>query len=248
MKLTAEQIYDRLKNVDKILTLEGQIKFYLGDVDIIVKQKDVVGNIMQEWLEGWLKKNDIDYLPNVNPQMPPDFYLDPDNIKTNLLEVKAFYYRASPGFDIADFNAFQASVIKEPHMLYAKYLIFGYDMSKDGIVTIKNIWLKNLWEIIRPMEKWALNLQIKKGIVYKIRPGVWDSKRSKFKTFQSLEDFLSALEECMYVNPATHKTANEWKPKMINSFKTAYGKDLKIPRWDDIKDNYVVKREKKKKA
>ena len=49
--LTPEEIYDRLLNVDKITTLEGQIKFYLGNVDIIVKQRDVVGNIIQEWLE-----------------------------------------------------------------------------------------------------------------------------------------------------------------------------------------------------
>ncbi len=46
MRLTAQEIVDRLLNVDNILDLKGEIKFYLGDVDIIVKQKDVVGNIM----------------------------------------------------------------------------------------------------------------------------------------------------------------------------------------------------------
>ena len=61
MRLTAQEIVDRLLNVDNILDLKGEIKFYLGDVDIIVKQKDVVGNIMQEWLQGWLDKNDIEY-------------------------------------------------------------------------------------------------------------------------------------------------------------------------------------------
>ena len=40
-------------NEDKILEIRGQIKFFLGDVDTIVKQKDVVGNIIQEWLQGW---------------------------------------------------------------------------------------------------------------------------------------------------------------------------------------------------
>ena len=42
MRLTAQEIVDRLLNVDNILDLKGEIKFYLGDVDIIVKQKDVV--------------------------------------------------------------------------------------------------------------------------------------------------------------------------------------------------------------
>ena len=52
MRLTAQEVYDKLVNEDGILQLEGQIKFYLGDVNIIVKQRDVVGNIMQEWLAG----------------------------------------------------------------------------------------------------------------------------------------------------------------------------------------------------
>ena len=47
MKLTSLQIFNKLLNDDKLLELEGQIKFYLGSVDIIVKQKDVVGNIIQ---------------------------------------------------------------------------------------------------------------------------------------------------------------------------------------------------------
>lgn len=62
IRLTADEVYDRLLNVDRIKTVEGQIRFYLGDVDIIVKQKDVVGNIIQEWLEGWLRKNNIAFL------------------------------------------------------------------------------------------------------------------------------------------------------------------------------------------
>ena len=45
MRLTAQEVYDKLVNEDGILQLEGQIKFYLGDVNIIVKQRDVVGNI-----------------------------------------------------------------------------------------------------------------------------------------------------------------------------------------------------------
>lgn len=90
MRLTAQEIYNKLINEDKILTLKGQINFYLGDVNIIVKQKDVVGNIMQEWLQGWMDSNNIEYAPDTNSQMPPDFYLNPDDKTKNLLEVKAF--------------------------------------------------------------------------------------------------------------------------------------------------------------
>lgn len=240
-KLTAEQVYDRLINVDKILTVKGQIRFFLGNVDIIVKQRDVVGNIMQEWLEGWLRANHIDYSANPNTQMPPDVFLNPDNKEDNLLEVKAFNYTASPGFDIADFRAYQNEIISKPYMLHVKYLIFGYQMAGDGYVTIKNIWLKNVWEITRPMAKWPLNLQVKEGVVHKIRPAKFYAKPTGFDTFKSLEDFLGALEECVFQNPETHKAAAHWRSSMIAAYKKYYGKALSIPRWESIKPKYVLK-------
>ena len=106
MKLTAQEIYDKLINEDKIKTVKGQIRFHLGDVSIIVKKKDVVGNILQEWLEGWLVARGIEFDPNPNTQMPPDVYLNPSDHTKNLLEVKAFNREVSPAFDIADFKAF----------------------------------------------------------------------------------------------------------------------------------------------
>lgn len=151
MKLTVEEIYDRLVNDDKILTKKGRITFTLGDIDIIVRQRDVVGNIMQEWVEGWLKKNDIEYALNDNTQMPPDFYLNPDNMKENLMEIKAFNYKAGPGFDIADFRMYEQEIAQKPWMLDVTYLIFGYEMSEDGIVTIKKVWKNKVWEMSRPM-------------------------------------------------------------------------------------------------
>ena len=64
MRLTVEEVYDKLVNDDKILTKEGRITFTLGDIDIVIRQKDVVGNIMQEWVEGWLNKNNVEYALN----------------------------------------------------------------------------------------------------------------------------------------------------------------------------------------
>ena len=90
MKMTATEVYNKLLNDDKILTQQGRITFKFSDVDIIVKQRDVVGNIMQEWLEGWLRHNGVEYAPNENTQMPPDVFLDPQDKKHNLMEVKAF--------------------------------------------------------------------------------------------------------------------------------------------------------------
>lgn len=241
MKLTAEDIYQKLVEEDKILEIKGQIRFYLGNVNIIVKQRDVVGNIMQEWLEGWLKNNDVDYKPNPNSQMPPDFYLNPDDTTSGLLEVKAFNYERTPAFDIADFNSFQEEIVEKPYMLHTKYLIFGYVMTEDGYVVIKNLWLRNVWDICRRMADWPLNLQIKDNVVHKIRPAVWYSThdRSKFKPFTSLEDFVSAIEETVYQNPKTRNEAGTWGARMRKAYESFYHRPLRIPRWYEIKDQYM---------
>lgn len=244
--LTPEEVYDRLLNHDKILTLKGQIRFYLGDVDIIVKQKDVVGNIIQEWLEGWLRHNNIPFASNPNSQMPPDIFLNPDDETSNQLEVKAFNYEATPGFDIADFKSYQQEIIDKPYMLHAKYIIFGYTMSKDGIVTVKKLWLQNVWDICRTSDKWAINVQYKNGVVHKIRPAKWYSKSKTihYTPFDCLEDFLAAIEETVYNNPDTRDKAVGWRERMEKSYKKFYGKTIRIPRWIDVRDKYFVKKDK----
>lgn len=239
MQLNALKVFEKLLDEDKLLEIEGQIKFFLGDVDIIVKQKDVVGNIIQEWLQGWMDKRGIEYALNDNTQMPPDFFLNPDDKTTDLLEVKAFNRSASPGFDIADFRMYEEEIIEKPYMLNVDYLIFGYDMSDDGVVTIKDLWLKKVWEITRRMDGWSINLQVKQGVVHKIRPGVWYSDRpGNIPMFKCIEDFIAAIEEAVYQNPKTHESAATWKKNFIDSYRKFYGVKLDIPRWQEIAPKY----------
>lgn len=239
MRLNALKVFEKLLDEDKLLEIEGQINFFLGDVDIIVKQKDVVGNIIQEWLQGWMDKREIEYALNDNTQMPPDFFLNPDDKTTDLLEVKAFNRSASPGFDIADFRMYEEEIIEKPYMLNVDYLIFGYDMSDDGVVTIKDLWLKKVWEITRRMDGWSINLQVKQGVVHKIRPGVWYSDRpGNIPIFKCIEDFIAAIEEAVYQNPKTHESAATWKKNFIDSYRKFYGVKLDIPRWQEIAPKY----------
>ena len=241
MKVNALKVFEKLLDEDKLLEIEGQIKFFLGDVDIIVKQKDVVGNIIQEQLQGWMDKRGIKYVLNDNTQMPPDFFLNPDDKTSDLLEVKAFNRSASPGFDIADFRMYEEEIIEKPYMLNVDYLIFGYDMSDNGIVTIKDLWLKKVWEITRRMDGWSINLQVKQGVVHKIRPGVWYSDRpGNIPMFKSMEDFIAAIEEAVYQNPKTHESAATWKKNFIDSYRKFYGVKLDIPRWQEIASKYEV--------
>lgn len=239
MKLTAREVFDKLINDEKILAQEGTIKFFLGSVDIIVKQRDVVGNIMQEWLEGWLKKNGIEYAVSENSQMPPDFFLDRENHTKDLLEIKAFNSEASPAFDIADFRMYAEEIKDKPYMLDVDYLIFSYHMSADGIVTIKDVWLKKVWEITRRMEKFPLNLQVKNNVIHKIRPGVWYSTRVKdYSIFESMEDFVSALEETTFKDSRTKGMAPTWLSDFSRNYRDWYGKKIVIPRWHEIEDKY----------
>lgn len=248
MRLSAQEIYDRLLNVDHILELEGQIKFFLGDVNIIVRQKDVVGNIMQEWLQGWLDARGIEYAPSENTQMPPDFFLKPDDRTKGLLEVKAFNRNGSPGFDIADFRMYASEIQEKPYMLDVDYLIFGYDMSDDGVVTIKDVWLKKVWQITRRMENYPINLQVKEGVIHKIRPGVWYSERvTDYAIFDCLEDFISAIEETTFKEPKLRSSvASTWLAIFQRNYKAWYGEELNVPRWNDIKDKYDLITDKKR--
>ena len=238
--INAKGVYDALINDDKILTLKGRIQFHLGDVDIVVRQKDVVGNIIQEWLQGWLDKRGYCYRTNPNTQMPPDFFLDAKHDDRNLLEVKAFNRDATPGFDIADFRMYAEEIVAKPWMLDVDYLIFGYKMSDDGIVTVKDLWLKKVWQITRRMEKWALNLQVKANVVHKIRPGVWYGKPNKFKMFESLQDFVAAVDYTVWQNPKTKETSGVWLADFLTAYQKHYGKTLKIPRWTEIAERYLV--------
>ena len=241
MKITAKEVYDRLINEDCILEKKGEIWFKFDDIDLLVKQKDVVGNIMQEWLEEWFKVKNIEYKVNSNTQMPPDFYLNPEDTKAGMLEVKAFNYKATPGFDIADFNMYQNEIAKKPYMLDVDYLIFGYEMSDDGYVTIKKLWLEKVWNICSPSAKWPMKLQVKDNVVHKIRPCKWysSSKRVSFLPFKSKEDFLSALEETVYKNPKTHNIGGTWEAEFLHNYRTFYGTSINIPRWSEIQDTYT---------
>lgn len=238
MKITPKQLFERLNNDFRITEQTGNIQFSLGEVSIVVKHRDVVGNIMQEWLEGWLKKNGIEYLANPNTQMPPDLYLDPEDITHNLLEVKAFNYEATPAFDIADPVAYLQELERHPYMLNSYYIIFGYVMDEStGTVIIKDMWLKYVWEITAPSKKSAMSVG---GNAHKIRPTKWynQTKRSK-KLFESKEDYLSAFIELLYKQH--HDVAENSKDRIIDSYKRFYNETIRIQWWDDLKAKYFEK-------
>ncbi len=192
-------------------------------------------------------QNDIEYASSENSQMPPDFFLNPDDKTKGLLEVKAFNRNGSPGFDIADFRMYAEEIQEKPYMLDVDYLIFGYDMNESGVVSIKNVWLKKVWQITRRMANYPINLQVKDGVIHKIRPGVWYSqKATDYAIFDCLEDFICAMEETTFKEPKLRDSiASTWLEKFQRNYKARYGHELNVPRWKDIKDKYDLASEKK---
>lgn len=241
-KLTADQIYDRLINVQRIKSATGQIKFNLCNLELTVKTTDIVGGAIENWVREWMIVNNISFDPNRITQSKPDVFLDVDDHKKGLLEIKAFNRQAGPGFDIADFRGFAFELISKPYLLDIDCLIFAYDMNTDtGDIVVKDAWLKKIWAIASSSDAWPLKVQGSKdkSTIKKVRPANWYSERARFKPFESKLDFLSAYEQTLYDYQATRASASNWKFQLKHSYRNYYGEDLIIPRWDDIKSRYV---------
>ena len=202
------------------LQFPGKLKvgnYYVSFSEVIVTE------LISQWVEDWLKKYGIDYALN--------------DLTSDWLEIKSF--TGSPNFEVAAFRSFINLVIEKPWKLHSKHLLIKYKM-EDGVVTVEQFWLKNLWEICSTSSTWPVKVQYKNKVIVNIRPSVWYSDRADFSPFESLEDFLAALEETIYQYPDTRTTiALHWKEKLMKSYQNHYGRTLNIPRWYDIKHKYV---------
>ena len=237
--ITAREFYKLLIFDYKIKHLTGNIKFQLGNISVGVKRRDVIGDILQDWVCELMRRARIDFIPNPLPQTPPDIYLNPKNLRSDWLEIKAFNRADNPRFSIAAFNFFVEDCVRRPWHLDADYLIFGYSMNVEtGDLKIKDLWLKKIWKITKPMSRWPLTVKTSNGLALEIRPCTWYATRTNTKVFESLEDFLSALEATIFQNPETHTKASHWRNRFLKSYKKHYGHEIEIPKWDDIKHKY----------
>ena len=213
-QISAIELYNRLIN-SGILETSGSINFILNGTIVKIKTTDIVGNCIQSWLKQWMIDNDIYCSEPHNTQIFPDFYLSKQT-DSNLLEVKAFNYNASPAFDIANFEAYCASLETKAYRLDADYIIFGYVMDSNGEITIKKIWLKKIWEISGTSSRYALNTQIKRDVIYNIRP-VSNFKNERTPVFTNKEQFLKAIYDTLKLYRGQER-ADNWKNNVINSY------------------------------
>ncbi|MBR5907632.1 MAG: NgoBV family restriction endonuclease [Bacteroidales bacterium] len=235
MKISIDRMFQVLKDeLENDNT--GKITFSLAEVEIVVKQNNVVGNIIEEWLDSWITKHDYEHIYN-HGQCSPDFWFDINNLNKDWLEVKSF--TGSANFDIANFMSFINEIVDKPWKLDAKYLCIEYSMEEaSGIVSIDNVWLKNVWEISCPSRKWALKVQDKKGVIYNLRPASWYSDRSDYCPFRTLEHFLSALDYVVKTYPPTSHIGLTFRNRLEAALSAHKGTQFHIPLWQDIAEQY----------
>lgn len=224
--ITAKELYDLL--IEKgILEFHGEITFKLGETEAIIKTRDTIGNSLQSWLGQWLDDNGFYYSEPDNTQEFPDFYLHPEKLQENMLELKTFNYDASPAFDIANFESYCQSLRTKPFRLNADYLIMGYEMdSHTGEISIRNIWLKKIWQIAGKSAKFPLRTQVKRDMIYNIRPIVWYSHSDSCR-FNNAEEFVEAIYGTLKLYKG-EKFAIDWLTDVKNSYRDYYGKEIDV--------------------
>lgn len=227
MKLTAQGLFDKLTNEYKLIGETGLINFKLKDLTIAIETKDSIGNLLQEWLKAWMKKYEVDFEENTNTQKFPDFFLNKENPKKDLLEVKTFDLDRGPGFDLANFDSYCTSLLSDAYRIDSDYLILAYQMNGSEL-SIKDIWLKKIWEISGPSGTYPIKVQEKKNVIYNLRPVIWYSQRSTYKPFNSKEEFLAALNETRYQYPQTRHLNAHWLQKVLSNYSQHTGETLVV--------------------
>jgi NgoBV restriction endonuclease len=201
---TAQEIFDLLKE-SNLKAKQGHIEITLAGFPVRIKGKNAVGDLLEEWFGMWLKKQDIFFRPKTNNQKSPDFLLHHTSDQEGLLEFKVFNVarkspnaaRKSSGFDIANFDAYVDSLRTQAYRLNADYLIFGYTF-EEGVLEIKDFWLKKVWQISGASSKRPIALQAKRGVFYNLRPIKWFAKTKKATPpFASRLEFLTAIRDTL---------------------------------------------------
>jgi type II restriction enzyme len=228
MYCSANQIYQKLINAG-IKTKTGKITIeYLG-VKADLDSKDAVGHLLQEWLGEWFKANQIYALPNPHTQKSPDFFLNPNSDKSDLLEVKSFNYDADPAFDVADFESYWESLQTKAYILDTDYLIFGYSLS-NYTLQVKDLWLKKIWEITGSSSKYPVKCQYSNSnqTIKKIRPITWHKKLNSRSTppFSSRRDFVYALHQTLLKYKQNNSQIVNWFQTVDNNYSKHTGQPL----------------------
>jgi len=167
---------------------------------------------VQEWIPQWLEDNGLKLETNQNSQAFPDFTAMIADKRYDM-EVKCWNYDNAAAFDIANFDGFYREIYENPDKIFAHYLIFSYTPTKHGF-QIEEIYLKRIWEITSPAQKYPIGLQVKQGNPYAIRPFAFH--KGKPSQFAGAKDFVNAIYDTRKIFGADGRVEpEEWKQKIL---------------------------------
>lgn len=230
MTTKAEKLIKQLQT-DGIVGATGKINatFELATKEESVNiQKQIirpssVGQIIEEWLSAYMDDRNIYYRAQKS-QESPDYFLNKNSNKKDLLEVKV--YGKSAAFDLGNVRGVCNTLPDEVYKLDMDYLIIHYAMNNvTGDIVIKDIWLRKIWQVAgkEVTAPHRLSRQVKNNQVTTIRP-IGMKKPNPKAQFSNMEEYLNAL----YIEYAeiekTKKKQEEWLTKIVinyNRFKKA---------------------------
>lgn len=222
--ITAQGIIDLLKEKNVCESI-GQIKMSLNGTEVVIKQNDIIGNALQEWLGQFLKENNI-YFRTAKGQTFPDFYLT-DSDQDGFCEMKTYYATRNAAFDVANYFGYVDSLKEKPWRLDSDYLIFAYVSDDEGNISIQDMWCRKVWEITGPARDYALKCQRKKGQIYNIRPANWkENSRGELKPFTCKEEFIAALYQTHLSESNQTRVSKAWLDGVINEYERYSGENM----------------------
>lgn len=210
-----------LPYLNSLKNVSGSINITLNNFSLILNNKSLVGDSLESWIGEYLKSLEkitkVKITPNPISQTFPDIYLETSLYGKTNLEIKTFDIEAGANFDIANFNSYVDSLLENPDKINADYLVIGYSLN-NGYLKIKNIWYKKVWQLCCPSKNWALKLQIKRKIIYNIRPCNLTGK-SVYSPFSSKDEFINALQNVLNQYPQTKLKYMNWKSDFLKKIK-----------------------------
>lgn len=216
--MDVKEIYKKFL-ASKVLDQVGEISINLAGIKVRINQKDIVGGALQEWFGKWLSKNSIEYSEPSNSQTFPDFEIP----KNQMLELKTFnYFSGSPGFDVANFSSYIQSLTVRPERLDADYLILGYKLD-EGILSINKSWLLKVWELVGRSESNIISLQVKRGMVYNIRP---KSNLDAKSGISGRKEFVSLLDQTIKKFDYLDIDKDNWEKNVNKKYKEVTGNSI----------------------
>ncbi len=160
-----------------------------------------------------------------NTQEFPDFMLHPKQDDKDLLELKVFDGSKSPNFDIANFDAYVRSLRQHAYRLHADYLIFAYLLDDEGVLQIKDIWLKKIWELSGPSGTRPIKVQEKQNKIVNLRPAVWFSTQATYNPFSTMLEFVVAIKDTLKQTEGK-QYANAWFDEVNQNYKEKFRRDI----------------------